>query len=691
MLEMTGKALQNRGSWGLQTVASWLLFVGLSALPACDCGGKTGGGNIPCATDEECPPPLTCDTAQGLCSSPGDGGVYGCDPPLPGCPCNPGDPPISGCVGPGQDPTVVSDCERNSSVCTGSVYGECTVAPDLSCEEVGVGAGDFDPTPDNSDQVTTGPEGELVLDPSVQQVDFGFLWVANTGENTVSKLDIETGREVARYASVRDSAALGVPGVPVGGLNGNQNQDNCFNCPSRTAIDFNGDAFVANRAFGRQATVTKFGNEPAACIDRNANGVIDTSADVDNDGVIDKDDLNEFLAEDDECILWTVPVGNNDGVARALAIDSGGPDGENGNVWVGLFNERRLIQLSGDTGAPVLGANGQPVSVALSDGQNSLQPYGAIADGGGNIWSTGIFGDAGGTVYIAKVNAANPATPAELYAVPDDDEGCSQGYGITMDVDQKLWIGGYECKDAKRFDPQTLQWIRVDKDAETETRGIATDVDGNVWVAYTGARVGKYKIADVVAMGDNAPGTIYDLPPLPGDAVNNTIGVGIDRNGACWAVSRDDGEDVGSATRIKPDGTMTSFPVGKSPYTYSDFTGFGLLTVVRPTGFWRGNVKGCAAADTKSDWKTLTWGEIEPPGTSVTMRVRVADTIAGLAAAPWFGPFDVSPADLEAAGVPDSFFMQVEVQLSTTDATADSPSFIGFTVQFDCPGVDPIP
>ncbi len=667
-----------------------VLFVGLWALPACDCGGSAGGGaTIPCAVEQDCPPPLTCDESKGVCALAGDGGSFTCQPPLPGCPCAAGDPAIQGCITASTDPSIAASCEGGLSVCTAGVYGACVAQPDFNCESVGVASGDFDLTPENSDQLTTGPEGELILDPDVQQVAFGFLWVANTGENTVSKIDIETGREVARYASVRNSNALGVPTVPIGGVNGDQNQGNCANCPSRTAIDFNGDAFVANRAFGDQATVTKFGNESAACVDHDGNGVIDTSVDVDADGIIDVNDPGEFLAEADECIIWTVPVGNNNGVARALAIDAGGPDGENGNVWVGLFNERRLIQISGETGAPIIGAGGQPVSVALSDGAESMQPYGAIADGGGNIWATGLFGD-NDTVYIAKVNGVG-ATLTALYAVPDDADGCSEGYGITMDIDQNLWIGGYTCKDAKRFDPQTLEWVRVDRNAESETRGIATDIDGNVWVAYTDGRVGRYKIADVVAMGSAAPGTMFDLPALPGGDVNSTIGVGIDRNGACWAVSRNDGDAVGTATRIKPDGTMQSFPVGKSPYTYSDFTGFGLLTVVRPTGFWRGNIKGCAAPDAKSDWKTLNWGEIEPAGTSVTMRLRVADTVAGLPAAPWFGPFDVSPIDLDAVGVPDAIYMQVEAALSTSDAAAESPIFTGFNVTFDCPGAEPVP
>lgn len=665
------------------------LILGPATLSSCSCG-QEGGGFIPCATDPECPAPLTCSEDEGVCVDPrvGDGGVpYACNPPLPGCECESGDPVIA-CIPPESDPTLVGTCKEGQSMCVDGRYGACTLTADRTCEQVAVASGGFDLTPENSDQVVLGPEGELVLDPEVEQVEFGFLWVANTGENTVSKVDIETGHEVARYASVRDSASLGVDAVPVGGFNGST--DNCGNCPSRTAIDYNGDAFVANRAFGGQATVTKYGNESMGCIDRDGNGVIDTSADVDGDGRIAVDDPGEFLGEDDECILWTKPVGEPGEIARALAIDAGGPDGENGNVWVGLFNGRRVVALSGDTGDPILDAGGVPVSVSLSDGAGSIRPYGAAVDGGGNIWLTGI--EEGSTVYIAKVNAYTYQLLG-LYAVPDDDDGCSLNYGITIDPAQRIWVGGWQCHDVKGFDPATGNWYRVDRDDESNTRGVAVDIAGNVWVAYDGGRVGRFRIDDVIAMGDNAPGTMFDLPPLPAPwdgGIDNTIGVGIDKNGACWAVSRNDDLEVGAATRIKPDGTMESFPVGLNPYTYSDFTGFGLLTVVRPNGWWRGTIEGCAKSNTPSDWTMLEWGEIEPPGTAVRMRLRVADTMAGLATAPWYGPWDNSPVDLDAAGVPTAYYMEVEVQLTTTDAT-QSPAFTGFTVHFDCPDVDPVP
>ncbi len=648
------------------------------------CGSKSRG-NIACVDDTGCPAELVCDTDQGTCVDPDDGNTYDCSPPLPGCTCKDGDAEIL-CLIPGQDGDLIGSCRQGRSLCVDGVYGTCELVPNLYCAGVGASAGDFDLTDDNSDGVDLGPEGEIVLVPDVKQVDFGYLWIANTGENTVSKVDIETGREVARYASVRGSGSLGIPGVPApGAFDGDQGS--CGNCPSRTAIDFEGDAFVANRAFGEQGTVTKYANAPERCVDRDGNGVIDTSIDLDGDGRIDVNDAGEFLGEADECIVWTVPVGNNNGVPRALAIDAGGPDGEAGNVWVGLYAESRVIQISGDTGAPIT-RGGSNVSVDLRAGGNSMAPYGAAVDGGGYVWVTGI--QDGNTTYLAKVNTFSGEL-VQLYPIPDDDDQCSKGYGISIDTSQRIWLGGWNCKDVKAFDQTTETWIRRDMDDLSNTRGVAVDTAGYVWVALTEGGVAKIKIDDIVSQGNAAPVQVFSLPELAtaNGPIDNTIGVGIDRNGNCWAVSRNDDAPLGTAHRIDPAGNVEPFPVGHRPYTYSDFTGFGLSTVVRPNGYWRGVLEGCATTDAITEWTTLEWFEREPPGTYVRMRVRVADTVAELAMAGWYGPWDDSPVDLAAAGVPPAKVMQVEVQLSTDDPDV-SPAFLGFNVSFTCPGVPPV-
>ena len=660
----------------LQVLALGMLVAG--------CGSNSGGASIPCDDDLSCPNELVCDVENGVCVDPDSDGPYSCDPALPGCPCNDGDPPV-GCLIDGLDPGLVGSCREGETRCEAGFYGACQETSSPFCTQVGVSAGDFDLDEDDSDQVVTGPEGELVLDPDVQQVEFGFLWIANTGENTVSKLDIETGHEVARYASVRGSAGLGVPAVPTpGGYDGDE--DNCGNCPSRTAIDYHGDAFVANRAFGLQGTVSKYGNDVSDCVDGNGNGVIDTSVDIDADGRIDVDDPGEFLGESDECILWTVPVGGDGGVPRGLAIDAGGPDGEAGNLWIGLYQEGRVVQISGDTGAPIDRGAG-PVSVQLQAGGSATSPYGCASDGLGNVWVTGLSD--GNTTYLSQINVFS-AELVQMYGMPDDDDGCSEGYGIAVDTSQRVWLGGWECRDLKVFVPSTEEWHRVDLDQYSNTRGVAIDTSGSAWVAFTSGQVGRVKIDDVLALGNTAPIEVFDVPELAGNGpIGSTIGVGIDRNGACWAVSRNDDAPLGTATRIDTAGNIETFPVGHRPYTYSDFTGFGLATVVRPNGYWRGKIEGCATADQLTDWKTLDWHEIEPEGTTVKMRVRVASTLPGLAAAAWFGPWDVPPTDLDAAGVPDAIYMEVEVQLSTSDISV-TPSFAGFTVSFTCPGIPPV-
>ena len=662
------------------------LLVGVAVLavlgPAgtsCSCDENPGGSFIPCDDVTPCPAGSGLVCEQGKCVSP-DGGVYECEALLPGCPCGPSDPVQIVCNYPQE---VTGSCRIPQSACVDGRYGECALVADGTCDHVSVDQGVIDLTPDNSDNVKKGVDGDIILDPDVTQVSFGYLWIANTGENTVSKIDVDTGKEVARYACVRDSTALGLVPVPMGGFNGDGSSGNCGNCPSRTAIDFHGDAFVANRAFGKQGSVTKYANDVVDCVDRDTSGTIETSTDANGDGMIDPTDPAEFLGEDDECILWTVKVGASGGTPRALAIDAGGPDGENGNLWVGLHNEKKVVQLAGNTGAPIL-AGGQPVEVALSKGGVDVNPYGAAIDSAQHVWIVELDG-----AWLARVDSIS-RTLVDLYEIPANGSKGSHGYGIAVDVQQRVWLGGWSAQDIKAFLPATAEW-KLGPDVGDHTRGIAIDAAGDVWFAKTSGEVGRVSGDDVVANGTAAQVTTYvvpDLTPPQPQGINTTIGVGIDRNGACWVVSRNDNIAKGAATRIRAADDIQSFPTGKNPYTYSDFTGYGLLTVVRPQGWFRVPIEGCPASDAKTVWKTLTWMESEPPGTSVRLKVRAADSLADLAAATWFGPWDAPPVDLQAAGVPPTRYLEVEVDLSSANPDV-SPSFSGFDVDFDACTVAP--
>ncbi|MDP1534238.1 MAG: hypothetical protein Q8L92_11735, partial [Rubrivivax sp.] len=75
---------------------------------------------------------------------------------------------------------------------------------------------------------------------------FPVLWIANAGEDTMSKIDTTTGRELARYRTFFGSGAFGNHGAFSGPA------------PSRSAVDIDGNAYIANRHFdGRRPMVMK--------------------------------------------------------------------------------------------------------------------------------------------------------------------------------------------------------------------------------------------------------------------------------------------------------------------------------------------------------------------------------------------------------------------------------------------------
>ena len=156
---------------------------------------------------------------------------------------------------------------------------------------------------------------------------FPVMWIANAGEDTVSKIDTNTGRELARYRTWFGPA--GQPGyVPHLG--------NAYAgaAPSRTGVDTDGHLYIANRHFdSRPADVLKILTEGG--IDRNGNGTIDTSSDLDNNGVISgaeilpMGDTNgngiiEMSEVQDERVAWVVRVGVAGELGRSLCLDTNG-------------------------------------------------------------------------------------------------------------------------------------------------------------------------------------------------------------------------------------------------------------------------------------------------------------------------------------------------------------------------------
>ena len=266
------------------------------------------------------------------------------------------------------------------------------------------------------------PEGNIVLDSS--SIKLNMIWVSNSGEGTISKINTTTGKEVARY--------------------------NLCNDPSRTAVDSLGNAWIACRGDGVVAKVALSVDE---CVDLSGDGEIQTSMDENGDGVISG---GEMLAPGvDECVLFAVAPDGADGKARAMGVD------KDDHGWVGMWNTNRLWKLHRDTGAVM-----QQIDIPT-------KPYGLGLDQNGIIWISGR-----GTNQLVRVDP-NLSGGIQAFKPP---QSCFEPYGMTIDENGRIWMANCCCEHvAWRFDPKTSAWAKAGVTARP--RGIAADGNGFIYVA----------------------------------------------------------------------------------------------------------------------------------------------------------------------------------------------------------------
>ncbi len=424
---------------------------------------------------------------------------------------------------------------------------------------------------------------------------FPVMWIANGGEDTVSRIDTSKpstlvpsgGCETARYRTFFNSGTHNTFSGPA---------------PSRTAVDSQGNVYVANRHFdGRPAQVMKILAEGG--IDRNGNGVIDTSTDANNDcqiqaseiiplvdansnGVLDSNELA------DERVVWAVTVGTPGAVGRSLCI---APDG---HIWVGLFNTGQYFKLSSVDGSVLAG----PISTP------GLTPYGCLVDGDGMLWSAGL-----GT------NLGQLDTNVPAFVANRSHAQFGSNYGIAIG-NNRVYLASTSGFSYIEYNPVS-DTFSIPADVFQATLGIS--VDGN----------------DDIVLGQT---TIRKFDP-PGGAVlwasanpfgsGSTRGIIPDANNDIWAVNLDNN----NVTKFR--GTDGAFlgrlPVGVQPYTYSDATGISLRNV-SPFGTWTVVHMSGQPGTTWSNirWNTEPQGS-EPAGTSITTEARVAATQGGLALQPF--------------------------------------------------------
>ena len=443
---------------------------------------------------------------------------------------------------------------------------------------------------------------------------FPVLWIANAGEHTLSKFDTtaqpdgKPGRELARYYTWFSTQ-------------GPTNYAWTGPAPSRTAVDVDGNAYVLNRHFdGRPALLMKI--LANGFIDRNGNGVVDTSTDANNDGAIQGSEMKALVDLNgngvidcpqsapytgceiqDERIAWAVRV--PDGVGAPLRSGRLGRSlciGTDGHLWVGLYDDGAYYKVSGVDGRTLAG----PIAVP------NVNPYGCLIDQNGTLWSASLGG------YLGKITGTGGPGPYTASSFYHGNYGSN--YGIALgkaagDGRTLVYLGGTGYSYLQ-FDTVT-NLFSVPASNYYSTYAVNVDGGGNIVVSKTSGGIAKF-----------APnGTqIYSVPAQAGTATDSR-GIMPDSNNDLWQVA------LGTSKISKFQGSngaaLGVLPTGNSPYTYSDASGFATANITAQTGTWTVVQDGGAAG---APWGTVSWNATVPTGASVAVKVRTADTVAGLQA-----------------------------------------------------------
>ena len=282
------------------------------------------------------------------------------------------------------DEGVASPCGGCTPGCIGGVWGE--------------GDAPFVDGPDTD--VTT--RGWLTL--PFTAVGEGQVWIANSDDSTLSRIDATTLEESGRYSVGRD--------------------------PSRVAVNYDGDAWVLGRNFGGVGEVVLVAGDAESCVDVDANGSIETS-------------LGSELVANDECILRRAEVGGEGDLPRALAVDgNAGLDGTSGgDLWIGLYDAERIVHLDG-------------LSLEIIDTFEvpGFQPYAFAFDSQGVLW--GISRDG----LLLSLDRFEIDVAPQIREVP---LACFELYGLAVDEEGRVAMTGFGCDQVTVYDPIADHYVSL--------------------------------------------------------------------------------------------------------------------------------------------------------------------------------------------------------------------------------------
>ena len=446
-----------------------------------------------------------------------------------------------------------------------------------------------------------------------QATAFKFIWVAASGRGTIIKIDTATGNILGEYLSAPDGRLKN---------------------PSRTTVDGNGNVWTANRDefIDNAGSAIKIGlKENSQCVDRNGNGIIDTSTGLGDirpwTNAGGADDNGGVSTAEDECILVYQRLPNAPN-ARHVSVDI------NNDVWVAgyPFSPTIFYKLDGDTGA---------ILDSFSSAAIGCGGYGGLIDANNVLWSAGL-------------------SEASLlrYDLSADTGSCIPigfSYGLGLDTNGFIWNALWTQNVVAKLDPLGVVGGSFPTGGNCARGVVVTPADNDVWVANSCSNT-------VTRLGND--GTFKVSIPV---GITPT-GVAVDADGKVW-VTDYDSHDV---RRIDPTTNSVDLTVslgsGAFPYNYSDMTGSTLIAPPN-TGTW--NVVHDSGIP-NAVWGFVTWTADTPGNGSI--QVFAASSTDGITFSP-----EVPVTDGIDLNVPDGQYLQVRVAF-TRATTGESPILYDLTI-----------
>jgi hypothetical protein len=383
-----------------------------------------------------------------------------------------------------------------------------------------------------------------------------FIYVANAGEDTVSKIDVAAKVEVARYAMWFTSGSNNSPTCVIG----YPNFPNCTYpiphpggdkahegpAPSRIARDGAGYVYVLDRFFSTADTWSGSVNGPhfPVLLKLAVSPGSPTSTNNTAWPILDSNNNNEIDPGEatDKAFVWAKSIGTGadvTGLGRALAID------KNGFLWVGIYQTKQFWKVDPN--------NPNTISGPFKTAPHS--PYGGEVDINGHLWSVDEQSS------LAEIDTANGNL---LGVYPHADLNYSLAiYNdcSTSPPTVKVYLSNRSGHTYIVYDPQAPAGTRFKNSPsgipQFVSLAIGVDKKGNVVSGAQTGEVIKTTPTGTVLWKSNTAGTTSDLH-----------GLIIDDNDDVWAVDRA-GNQV-----IKYDGAngqkLGTVAVGLQPYTYGN-------------------------------------------------------------------------------------------------------------------------